>query len=83
MKDDTEESSTKLTARQVPTCENAKSPKRRCRCRCRGEFHGANRGKVRDLPETDPHHPDDESPKERKARLAKERYDKLLRSVRG
>lgn len=43
-------------------CENAKTP--RCKCRCGGKFHGAARLRASgapptlfDLPEDDPHHP--------------------------
>ena len=47
-----------LTARQATNCENAKSP--RCRCRCGGVLHGKERfGSLEEsalLPETDAHH---------------------------
>lgn len=61
-----------LTARQASACEHAKSPPSTCKCRCAGAFHGVARGPVRDLPLGDPHHPDDEDPKERRQREAAE-----------
>jgi hypothetical protein len=58
-----------LTIQQARECENAlpsddkKAWRGRCRCRCMGKLHGANRikaGVVRsayaDLPVKDPHH---------------------------
>lgn len=64
-----------LTARQAASCENAKSPPEKCRCRCGGAKHGLGRGAVRSLPACDPHHPDDESPADRKRREAAERWE--------
>jgi len=43
-----------LSERESTRCEDAKWPG--CQCRCGGVFHGATRGKVRDLPPTDPHY---------------------------
>jgi hypothetical protein len=54
-----------LGERNAQRCEEATTPK--CRCRCDGWFHGANRtarrgaGRVEslwELPATDPHHPE-------------------------
>jgi hypothetical protein len=46
-----------LSARQVVVCESSES--RRCRCRCNGALHGAQRSELSEffeqLPETDPH----------------------------
>ena len=44
-----------LSERQADACENAKGG--RCRCRCGGALHGAARGHVRELPDSDPHKP--------------------------
>jgi hypothetical protein len=55
-----------LNARQAAACENATHPK--CSCRCGGVAHGKRRGKVRELPLDDPHHPDDETSRDRKRR---------------
>ena len=52
-----------LSERQAKQCENAKTP--RCRCRCGGAFHGKGRLRM-DAPRTDyealdaddPHHVD-------------------------
>jgi len=52
-----------LSERQASRCENAATPK--CRCRCGGRFHGAKRGSVRELAPDDPHRPD---PPESRAR---------------
>lgn len=57
-----------LTARQAASCENAKSPRSSCKCRCGGAHHGAGRGSVRGLEAGDPHRPDDEDPKARRKR---------------
>jgi hypothetical protein len=57
-----------LTARQAASCENAKSPPSACKCRCGGSAHGLSRGPVRSLETSDPHHPDDESPADRRRR---------------
>lgn len=49
-----------LSAGQAATCEGAKSPPARCRCRCGGAFHGANRAtpdSLAALPAGDPHLP--------------------------
>jgi len=47
-----------LNAKQAFECENATHP--RCRCRCGGELHGANRletaNAAHDLAADDPHH---------------------------
>lgn len=40
---------------QAKRCEEAVMDG--CRCRCGGQFHGAMRGRVTDLPESDPHRP--------------------------
>lgn len=42
-----------LSRMAAQSCEEAKEPI--CRCRCRGKFHGASRGSVGDLPFGDPH----------------------------
>jgi hypothetical protein len=45
-----------LSDRQANACEHAKTPK--CRCRCKGAFHGAARVDDRSqLPAGDPHGP--------------------------
>lgn len=44
-----------LSERQASACENATTP--RCRCRCGGLLHGAKRGAVTQLPPSDPHYP--------------------------
>jgi hypothetical protein len=47
-----------MTPGQAAACENARTP--RCRCRCGGRFHGAARvaaERLMDLPENDPHRP--------------------------
>lgn len=78
-----ESSDRSLTARSAAACENAKSPRSACRCRCGGACHGIARGAVRDLPAGDPHHPDDESPKERKQRERREsdqRFREMIKS---
>jgi len=56
-----------LGVRAAAACENATTPREACRCRCGGAFHGA--GRVGDatelldnLPESDPHHPENRSP---------------------
>jgi hypothetical protein len=46
-----------LTTRQAASCENAKTEPCKCKCQCHGQFHGAARGSVKRLPETDPHFP--------------------------
>jgi hypothetical protein len=44
----------RLTRSQATACENAHSP--RCRCRCQGALHGARRATdVAELPPSDPH----------------------------
>jgi len=72
-----------LNARQSAACENAKSPRSACRCRCGGVCHGIARGPVRDLPIGDPHRPDDESPKERRAREAAEKQKAFMDRILG
>lgn len=72
------ESSGKLTARSAAACENAKSPRSACKCRCGGAAHGLSRGAVRELDAGDPHHPDDESPKAKKERLRDEQWRQRL-----
>jgi len=64
-----------LTARSAAACENAKSPPSACKCRCGGAMHGKARGAVRELDQADPHFPDDESPKARRAREKAERWE--------
>ena len=47
-----------LSASQANTCENAKTPPARCRCRCGGALHGAARAvgdELEKLPADDPH----------------------------
>lgn len=44
-----------LGQRQARRCEEAVTDN--CRCRCGGQFHGAMRGRVTELPEGDPHRP--------------------------
>lgn len=47
-----------LSASQAARCETATHP--RCKCRCRGALHGANRlepDELDQLPDDDPHHP--------------------------
>lgn len=50
-----------LSERQARNCEEARTP--RCRCRCGGRLHGVKRGGnnpertfYEDLPDDDPHH---------------------------
>lgn len=44
-----------LSQRAAAACENATTP--RCRCRCGGALHGAARGiPVTELPASDPHY---------------------------
>lgn len=49
-----------LTAGEAARCEWARTG--RCRCRCKGAFHGTRRAvreaDLADLPEGDPHRPD-------------------------
>jgi hypothetical protein len=50
-----------LSLKQVASCENAVTPRERCRCRCNGEHHGVkrvgglDRAAYEGLPEGDPH----------------------------
>ena len=44
-----------LSKRQALTCEEATSPRYRCRCRCGGVYHGASRQLQFILVEGDPH----------------------------
>lgn len=47
-----------LGVSKATRCEFARTRKSSCRCRCRGNLHGAARVKqVSDLPFSDPHHP--------------------------
>lgn len=58
-----------LTERQANRCENAKHP--RCRCRCKGAFHGKGRvvsGEFSLLPADDPHYRPLGMPKPKSAR---------------
>lgn len=53
-----------LTFKQANTCENATSPKYRCKCRCGGACHGiarivSDRLAFQELPVGDPHRLDD------------------------
>ena len=65
-----------LSVRQASRCETALEDK--CRCRCRGRFHGARRvldadpARFSELPSNDPHH----IPTEAEKRLAR----KLVRT---
>jgi hypothetical protein len=42
-----------LSKRQAQRCEDACEPI--CKCRCGGAFHGAKRGSIAGLSESDPH----------------------------
>ena len=51
----------RLSVGQASACENATTP--RCRCRCGGLLHGVKRGiPVTRLPPDDPHHAEEEDP---------------------
>ena len=54
-----------LTQRQAQRCEDAAN--KRCRCRCHGLLHGANRGIVLDLEAEDPHHAAEPKPRKDRA----------------
>jgi hypothetical protein len=51
-----------LSERQAQRCEDSKL--KRCRCRCKGQFHGTNRGDVASFDTADAHHV--EPPKEKR-----------------
>lgn len=72
-----------LSLRQASNCEQAKEPV--CKCRCRGQLHGAKRGGenpdptfFEGLPEDDPHYTPSAAVKaaRRKAREAEQRAAK-------
>jgi hypothetical protein len=57
-----------LSERQASQCEGARTP--RCRCRCGGALHGANRVVASELPQlasTDPHRINPPSTRRRRA----------------
>ena len=58
-----------LSLRQALNCETATTPATRCRCRCGGALHGANRQAHYMLAEGDPHnYRTDEEKRERRNR---------------
>ncbi len=69
-----------LSLRQAASCENATHG--RCRCRCKGAYHGANRvapdsdrRSFETLPEEDPHKLPIERRRRRPAPLEQEKLD--------
>ena len=65
-----------LSAREISSCEHARSPREACECRCGGQYHGVarvadDRAAFEGLPATDPHHLVTADERKRDARIAR------------